>query len=77
MDTLGFAFASGLPPLSTVIMLFNSGDHIILSDNVYGGTFRVIDKVFTRFGLTYSLVNTSNLDQIESVPYNLIQRQFS
>ena len=62
----GFAFASGLAALSTVIMLFNAGDHIILSDNVYGGTFRVVDKVFTRLGLTYSSVDTSNLDQIES-----------
>jgi cystathionine beta-lyase/cystathionine gamma-synthase len=62
----GFAFASGLAALSTVIMLFNSGDHLLLSDNVYGGTFRVIDKVFTNFGITYSLVNTSNLDEIEA-----------
>lgn len=62
----GFAFASGLAALSTVIMLFHSGDHLLLSDNVYGGTFRVIDKVFTNFGITYSLVDTSDLDKIEA-----------
>ena len=62
----GFAFASGLAALSTVLMLFNSGDHILLSDNVYGGTFRVVDKVFTRLGITYSSVDTSNVEKIES-----------
>lgn len=61
----GFAFASGLAALSTVIMLFKSGDHFILSDNVYGGTFRLIDKVFINLGITYSLVNTSSINEIE------------
>ena len=46
-------------------MLFKSGDHLLLSDNVYGGTFRLIDKVFTNLGITYSLVDTSNLGEIE------------
>ena len=62
----GFAFASGLAALSTVIMLFEAGDHLLLSDNVYGGTFRVIDKVFTHLGISYSLVDTSNLEEIEA-----------
>ncbi len=62
----GFAFASGLAALSTIIMLFKSGDHILLSDNVYGGTFRVIDKVFVNLGIRYSLVDTSNLAEVEA-----------
>ena len=62
----GFAFASGLAALSTVIMLFKSGDHILLSNNVYGGTFRVVDKVFVNLGITYSLVDTSDLKAVES-----------
>lgn len=61
----GFAFASGLAALSTVIMLFKSGDHIILSDNVYGGTFRVVDKVFLNLGISYSRVDTAHLDEVE------------
>lgn len=61
----GFAFASGLAALSTVLMLFKAGDHIILSDNVYGGTFRVVDKVFQNLGISYSLVETSQLNQVE------------
>lgn len=62
----GFAFASGLAALSTILMLFKSGDHILLSDNVYGGTFRVVDKVFLNLGITYSLVNTSNLEEVKA-----------
>lgn len=62
----GFAFASGLAALSTVLMLFKSGDHILLSDNVYGGTFRLVDKIFVHLGLSYSLVDTSNLAAVEN-----------
>ncbi len=61
----GFAFASGLAALSTVLMLFKTGDHILLSDNVYGGTFRVVDKVFVHLGISYSLVDTSDLEAVQ------------
>lgn len=63
--TAGFAFASGLAAISTVLMLFKAGDNILISDNVYGGTFRVMDKVFTNLGLTYTAVNSSNLEEVE------------
>ncbi|WP_070000003.1 trans-sulfuration enzyme family protein [Cellulosilyticum sp. I15G10I2] len=62
----GFAFASGLAALSTVMMLLKSTDHILLSDNVYGGTFRVVDKVFVNLGISYTLVDTSNLIEVEN-----------
>lgn len=62
----GFAFASGLAALSTTIMLFKAGDHIIVSNNVYGGTFRLIDKVLLNLGINYTLVDTSNLYKVES-----------
>lgn len=61
----GFAFASGMAATTTVLSLFNQGDRIIISSNVYGGTFRVLDKVFKNFGLTYSIVDTSDLDLAE------------
>lgn len=61
----GFAFASGLAALSTTLMLFKSGDHILLSDDVYGGTFRVVDKVFAKLGIAYSSVDTSNVAELE------------
>ncbi|MHB8061046.1 MAG: trans-sulfuration enzyme family protein [Ruminiclostridium sp.] len=61
----GFAFASGLAALSTTLMLFKAGDHILLSDDVYGGTFRVIDKVFSNLGISYSSVNTSAVKELQ------------
>lgn len=61
----GFAFASGMAASTAVISLFNSGDKIIISSNVYGGTFRVLDKIFKNFGITYSIEDTSNLKTLE------------
>ncbi len=59
--TDGFAFASGLAAITTVLFLFKKGDRILISSNVYGGTFRLLDKVFLNFGLEYSIVDTSDL----------------
>ncbi|MGG3563772.1 bifunctional cystathionine gamma-lyase/homocysteine desulfhydrase [Neobacillus rhizosphaerae] len=64
--TAGFAFGSGMAAITAVIMLFNSGDHVILTDDVYGGTFRVMTKVLNRFGIDSTFVDTSNLDNIKS-----------
>ncbi|MDT8717192.1 aminotransferase class I/II-fold pyridoxal phosphate-dependent enzyme [Clostridium sp. 19966] len=61
----GFAFASGLAAISAVLTLFKSGDKILISDNVYGGTYRIIDKIFTQFNLEYKIVNTSDLKKVE------------
>lgn len=60
----GFAFGSGMAAITAVIMLFNSGDHVILTDDVYGGTFRVMTKVLNRFGIDSTFVDTSNLENI-------------
>jgi len=62
----GFAFGSGMAAITAVIMLFNSGDHVILTDDVYGGTFRVITKVLNRFGIDSTFVDTSNLEIVKS-----------
>ena len=64
--TAGFAFASGLAAITAVLMLFKSGDRILISSNVYGGTFRVLDKVFKQFGLSYSIEDTTDLKTFES-----------
>lgn len=61
----GLAFASGLAAINTVLSLFKAGDKLIVSDNIYGGTFRILDNVFNNFGITYEIVNTSDLKQIE------------
>ncbi|HEY3367262.1 MAG TPA: bifunctional cystathionine gamma-lyase/homocysteine desulfhydrase [Symbiobacteriaceae bacterium] len=62
----GFGFASGLAALSTILMLFDAGDHLIISDDVYGGTFRLQDKVFRRFGLEATYVDTSTAANVEA-----------
>ena len=63
--TNGFAFGSGMAALTAVISLFKTGDRIIISSNVYGGTFRVLDKIFKNFGITYSIEDTTNLEALD------------
>jgi len=58
----GFAFASGMASITTVMLMLKAGDHIIVTDNVYGGTYRVFSQVFTKLGLDYTFVDTSNLE---------------
>lgn len=62
----GFAFASGMAAIDAVLHLFQSGDSVILSSNVYGGTFRILDKIFKQYGLSYVIVDTSDLQAVES-----------
>jgi cystathionine gamma-lyase/cystathionine beta-lyase/cystathionine gamma-lyase/homocysteine desulfhydrase len=61
----GFAFASGMAAIGAIATLLKSGDHVVVSDNTYGGTFRLFDKVLTRYQLGFSYVDTSNLDEVE------------
>lgn len=61
----GFAFGSGMAAITAVLSLFHSGDKVLISSNVYGGTFRVLDKVFRDFDLSYGIVDTSNLSLLE------------
>lgn len=61
----GFAFASGMAAISAVFMLFKSGDKILISNNVYGGTFRILDKVFKNFNIDYEIIDTSNISSVE------------
>ncbi len=60
----GYAFASGMAATSAVLALFKSGDKILISDNIYGGTFRVLDKVFKNFGLEYAIIDTNNQEEL-------------
>lgn len=62
----GFAFGSGLAAIHTTLSLFQPGDHLILGDDVYGGTFRLLEKVFKPLGLTYTMVDSRDLTQLEA-----------
>lgn len=62
----GYAFASGLGAMTTLIMaLLKSGDHVIVGDDVYGGTFRLLDKVMKKFGVEASYVDMTDVKNIE------------
>ena len=62
----GFAFGSGMAAISSVMMLFSKGDHVVLTDDVYGGTYRVITKVLNRFGITATFVDSSDVLKVEA-----------
>ena len=62
----GLAFASGLAAIHTVLSLFRSGDRLLVSDNIYGGTFRILDNVFKPLGIEYQIVDTSDNAAVEA-----------
>lgn len=64
--THGIAFASGMAAFTALMSTFKSGDHFVVSENVYGGTYRMMTQVLDRFGITSSWVDTSDLDRISA-----------
>jgi cystathionine gamma-lyase / homocysteine desulfhydrase len=62
----GFAFGSGMAAITAVMMLFSSGDHVILTDDVYGGTYRVMNKVLNRIGIESTFVDTTDLAAVKA-----------
>jgi cystathionine beta-lyase/cystathionine gamma-synthase len=61
-----YAFASGMAAIGAVATMLQAGDHVVVTDNTYGGTFRLFDKVLTKFGLSFSYVDTSKPELIEA-----------
>jgi cystathionine gamma-lyase/cystathionine beta-lyase/cystathionine gamma-lyase/homocysteine desulfhydrase len=61
----GFAFASGMAAIGAIATLLKAGDHVVVSDNTYGGTFRLFDKVLTRYQLSFTYVDTGDLHETE------------
>ncbi|MBR6483427.1 MAG: PLP-dependent transferase [Clostridiales bacterium] len=62
----GLAFASGLAAIHTVISLFKTGDKIVISDNIYGGTFRILDNVFKPLGIDYIITDTTDPQNVRN-----------
>lgn len=60
----GFAFSSGTGCLDSIMKLFRAGDHIVCGENVYGGTFRLFDRILQNFGLTFTYVDTRDANHI-------------
>ena len=61
----GFAFSSGMAAISTVMELFSPGDHIIVSEDLYGGTYRLFEEIFKKHGLQFSYIDSSKLVNLE------------
>lgn len=61
----GFAFSSGMGCLTSIMLMFKAGDHIIVGSNVYGGTYRQLDKLFTNFGIEISWIDMRDVQKVE------------
>ncbi|MCB0732248.1 MAG: PLP-dependent transferase [Ignavibacteriae bacterium] len=62
----GISFSSGLAAIQAVISLVNSGDHVIATANLYGGSFRLFDTIIKNYGIEFSWVNTDNIVEVNS-----------
>ena len=62
----GLVFSSGMAALTTFFLHFSHGDHLVVSEDLYGGTYRVLDQIFTGFGLTATYVDTTSTIKVES-----------
>ena len=60
----GFAYSSGMAAIANLLLLFKQGDHLVVTEDLYGGTFRVIDRVFVKYGLEATYVDTSDPDAV-------------
>jgi cystathionine gamma-lyase/cystathionine beta-lyase/cystathionine gamma-lyase/homocysteine desulfhydrase len=61
----GYAFASGMSAIDTTLKLVKAGDHVILGDNTYGGTFRLFDKILSNYGVEFDLADSSDITELE------------
>jgi cystathionine beta-lyase len=62
--THAYAFASGMAAISSALLLFSPGDHLVVCEDVYGGTYRVLTSLFTRLGITSSFVDATDTDAL-------------
>jgi cysteine-S-conjugate beta-lyase len=62
----GLAFASGMAAISSALLLLSPGDHVVVSEDVYGGAYRVLTTVFRRWGLTVTFVDTADVDRVKA-----------
>lgn len=60
----GFAYASGMAAITSLMFLFRQGDHLVVTEDLYGGSYRLFEKLFQQFGLTFSYVDTSDVEQV-------------
>ncbi|MGA2614806.1 MAG: PLP-dependent aspartate aminotransferase family protein [Spirochaetia bacterium] len=61
----GFAYSSGMAAIASLLLLFKTGDHIIVTEDLYGGTYRLFEQCFSSFGLAFTYVDTTDLETVE------------
>ncbi|WP_079508991.1 cystathionine beta-lyase [Mesobacillus jeotgali] len=61
----GFAFSSGMAAISTAFLLLSKGDHVVITEDVYGGTYRMVTQVLNRFGIEHTFVDMTDLEAVE------------
>ncbi len=62
----GFAFASGMAAISSVLLIFSQGDHLVVCEDVYGGTYRVLTSLFSKLGIEATFVDTTDLSAVRA-----------
>lgn len=62
----GYLYSTGMAAISSVLSIFSQGDHLLVTKFVYGGTFRILEDVLSRFGISHTFVDPTNLDEVES-----------
>lgn len=60
----GFAYASGMAAITSLMFLFERGDHLVVTEDLYGGSYRLFEKLFQQFGLSFSYVDTSDVELV-------------
>src|SRR5436853_704890 len=63
----GYAFASGMAAIDATLKLVKAGDHVVVSDNTYGGTYRLFSRILSKYNIEYDYVDTSDITKIEAV----------
>lgn len=62
----GFAYSSGMAAITSLLLLFRPGDHLIVTEDLYGGTYRLFEQIFQQYGLEFSYVDTSDSSLVEA-----------
>jgi len=62
----GFAYASGMAAITSLLLLFKSGDHIVVTEDLYGGTYRLFEQCFRQYGLTFTYVDTTDVTAVRA-----------
>ncbi|MHB8121030.1 MAG: trans-sulfuration enzyme family protein [Desulfuromonadaceae bacterium] len=62
----GFAYSSGMAAITNLLLLFRTGDHLIVTEDLYGGTCRLFDKIFSQYGISFSYVDTTDTETVRA-----------